>query len=128
MSNFNIRYNRNYSAQTLHEIISKLIKERLNDKCGYQLKWDHASSLFFNEIPSNWRSKVEEVLIKINGAPAQFNARGGSSDGKYIKNFCPVMEIGLLSECAHKSDESSSIEDLARLEEIYKSLLLEILY
>ena len=48
---------------------------------------------------------------------------GGTSDARFIKDSCPVAELGLLNATAHKVDEHTTISDLETLTAIYEAVL-----
>jgi len=48
---------------------------------------------------------------------------GGTSDARFIKTHCSVVELGLLNATAHKVDERVSLEDLRNLTRIYGAVL-----
>jgi succinyl-diaminopimelate desuccinylase len=48
---------------------------------------------------------------------------GGTSDARFIKGYCPVVEFGLVGRSMHQVDERTPIEDLARLTAIYRRVL-----
>ncbi|MDX2142566.1 MAG: M20/M25/M40 family metallo-hydrolase, partial [Rhodospirillaceae bacterium] len=48
---------------------------------------------------------------------------GGTSDARFIKDFCPVVELGLLNATAHKVDEAVAVADLRDLSAIYRAVL-----
>lgn len=53
---------------------------------------------------------------------SKLSTSGGTSDARFIKELCPVIEVGLKNETAHHVDEHVSIEDLNSLGKIYLSL------
>ena len=61
--------------------------------------------------------------IADSGAPAALGTGGGTSDARFIKDYAPVAELGLLSSMAHKVDERVSLEDLSALGRIYEEVL-----
>ena len=48
---------------------------------------------------------------------------GGTSDARFIKDFCPVAEFGLISQTMHKVDERVAITDLENLTDTYEAVL-----
>jgi succinyl-diaminopimelate desuccinylase len=48
---------------------------------------------------------------------------GGTSDARFIKDYCPVIEFGLLSREMHKTDEHVATADLTALTAIYRHIL-----
>jgi succinyl-diaminopimelate desuccinylase len=51
---------------------------------------------------------------------------GGTSDARFIKNHCPVVEFGLVGQSMHKSDENVAVADMEALTEIYRRVLVEV--
>jgi len=52
---------------------------------------------------------------------------GGTSDGRYLIQLCPVVDFGLPNATMHKLDESASLEDIAALSRIYERILTKVL-
>ena len=48
---------------------------------------------------------------------------GGTSDARFIKDICSVIEFGLVGKLMHKIDEKVSIKEIHELEKIYRSFL-----
>jgi succinyl-diaminopimelate desuccinylase len=52
---------------------------------------------------------------------------GGTSDARFIKELCPVVEFGASNATAHKVDEYIEVEDLRQLQAIYRKIIGEVL-
>jgi succinyl-diaminopimelate desuccinylase len=48
---------------------------------------------------------------------------GGTSDARFIKDHCPVVEFGLVNATMHKTDESVATGDLIALTAVYRRIL-----
>jgi succinyl-diaminopimelate desuccinylase len=48
---------------------------------------------------------------------------GGTSDARFIKDYCPVFEFGPISKTAHQVDEHIKITELEQLTEIYYKII-----
>ena len=57
------------------------------------------------------------------GQPPMLSTGGGTSDARFIKDLCPVAELGPLNETAHKVDECVAVADLETLTRIYARFL-----
>jgi succinyl-diaminopimelate desuccinylase len=57
------------------------------------------------------------------GRTPELGTTGGTSDARFIKDHCPIAELGLLSATAHKVDEHVSLDDLRGLEAVYGAAL-----
>ena len=57
------------------------------------------------------------------GATPELSTTGGTSDARFIKDYCQVAEFGLIGQTMHKVDERVSVADLATLSEIYETVV-----
>ncbi len=48
---------------------------------------------------------------------------GGTSDARFIKNYCPVIEFGLVGQTMHQVDERVATADVVALTAIYRRIL-----
>ena len=51
------------------------------------------------------------------------NTGGGTSDARFIKNYCPVLEFGLVGQTMHQVDERTALVDLTTLTAVYRAIL-----
>jgi len=61
--------------------------------------------------------------VRVTGAPPVLSTTGGTSDARFIKDHCPVVELGLPGRTMHKIDECASLEDIETLTRIYEAVL-----
>jgi succinyl-diaminopimelate desuccinylase len=66
---------------------------------------------------------VAAAVERITGRRPEFSTSGGTSDGRFIKDFCPVIEFGLVGASAHKIDENAALADLETLSQVYQAIL-----
>jgi len=59
----------------------------------------------------------------VTGRRPELGTTGGTSDARFIKDYCPVAEFGLIGETAHKVDENVAVADIKALAEIYQAVL-----
>jgi succinyl-diaminopimelate desuccinylase len=57
------------------------------------------------------------------GRQAELSTTGGTSDARFIKNYCPVAEFGLIGQTMHKVDEHVGVLDVTQLADIYHTVL-----
>ncbi|MEL7345886.1 MAG: M20/M25/M40 family metallo-hydrolase, partial [Pseudomonadota bacterium] len=50
---------------------------------------------------------------------------GGTSDARYVKNHCPVVEFGLVGQTMHQVDENVAVDDIHTLKRIYARILAD---
>jgi succinyl-diaminopimelate desuccinylase len=49
---------------------------------------------------------------------------GGTSDARFIKDICPVIEFGAVGKTMHQINENVFIKDLVSLQKIYEDFIL----
>jgi succinyl-diaminopimelate desuccinylase len=59
----------------------------------------------------------------VTGIKPVLSASGGTSDARFIKNFCPVVEFGPRNATVHQVDERIEVEELRVLKDIYRAVL-----
>ena len=55
----------------------------------------------------------------------ELSTSGGTSDARFIKDFCPVIEFGSVGKTMNQINECIAIDELEKLTEIYEKILLE---
>ena len=63
------------------------------------------------------------VIGQIAGRRPELTTTGGTSDARFIKDYCPVVEFGLVGQTMHKVDERMAVADIAALTDIYETIL-----
>lgn len=122
---FNIRYNDAWSLESL--------KAKIQDTLAAVALGDLKLELEFKRDASESFLTKDDALIETLGAAVEtetgrrpeLSTGGGTSDARFIKNYCPVVEFGLVGQTMHKVDECVSLEDLDRLTAIYKRFLIK---
>ena len=59
----------------------------------------------------------------MTGLTPELSTTGGTSDARFIKDYCPVIEFGLVGATMHKVDENVAIADILQLSDIYERIL-----
>ncbi|MDR7143556.1 succinyl-diaminopimelate desuccinylase [Rhizobium sp. BE258] len=130
-ASFNIRFNDTWTADTLRaEIISRLDAAAAEgalrpgrDAVRYEIVWaDRPSHVFLtrnNALIASLSSAVESVT----GKAPKLSTTGGTSDARFIKDYCPVVEFGLVGQTMHMVDERVAVADLETLTVIYETFI-----
>lgn len=118
-ASFNIRFNDQWTAETLEAEIRKIL-----DRCGgaYEISFSCGAQSFITK-PGAWSDLVSTAVQDITGRKAAFTTNGGTSDARFIVKYCPVVEFGGVNESVHRIDENASVEDLETLTRVYERLL-----
>jgi succinyl-diaminopimelate desuccinylase len=62
-------------------------------------------------------------LQSVTGLKPELSTTGGTSDARFIKEYSPVVEFGLMNKTAHKVDECVAVKDIYRLKDVYLRFL-----
>ena len=57
------------------------------------------------------------------GIDCKVSTGGGTSDARFIKDYCPVVEFGLVGDTMHQVNENTKADDIVLLKEIYRTFL-----
>tara|TARA_B100000029_G_C17513653_1_gene937246 strand:- start:262 stop:1437 length:1176 start_codon:yes stop_codon:yes gene_type:complete len=120
----NIRFNNLHTGQTLNKFIDekiKIIAQNEND-ITYSLQQEITGESFLTQ-PNTLVDIVSEVCEKINGEKIILGTDGGTSDARFIKDYCRVLELGIVNNTLHKVDENVNIKEIKKLENIYYQIL-----
>jgi succinyl-diaminopimelate desuccinylase len=79
----------------------------------------------FLTAPGPFTTLVGAAVTRTTNAVPAFSTSGGTSDARFIKDHCPVVELGLAGATMHKADECVPVADIHRLTDIYEGVLLD---
>ena len=83
----------------------------------------HVSGESFLTPPGRLAELTRDAVAEVTGTTPEFSTTGGTSDARFIKNHCPVVEFGLVGQTMHKADERSAVADIEALTRIYEHIL-----
>lgn len=116
---FNIRFNSLWSGKTLESKIRETL-----DAAGIPYHLDiRVGGESFYTAPGTHSDLIVETIRKHTGRTPELSTSGGTSDARYIKNHCPVIEFGIVGETMHKTDERVAVSDMHALADIYLDIL-----
>ncbi len=73
--------------------------------------------------PGELSALVARVVEEMTGVRPELSTSGGTSDARFIKNHCPVVEFGLVGATMHKVDEHVEVAHIRQLKDIYSGIL-----
>ena len=120
---FNIRYNDCHSRASLKALIEHRAAKAAADHVRWRIEWDASNADVFITAPSPFTDAVINAIKAVTGRTPKLSTTGGTSDARFIKDFCPVVEFGLVGLTMHQTDECVPVADLAALTEIYRRIL-----
>ena len=131
---FNVRFNDLWTPETVKaEIENRLERASKHKKLRpgktgeveFSLEWrDRASPVFLTRddlLTGTLASSVEMVT----GLRPELSTSGGTSDARFIKDYCPVVEFGLVGRTMHMIDERVALGDLEMLTAIYERFIAD---
>jgi succinyl-diaminopimelate desuccinylase len=122
---FNTRFNDLWTSKTLLAHLQERI-ERASAAIGGNgtIEYDvSVSGESFYTPPGPLSDLVAGAIRDVAGIEAELSTTGGTSDARFIRGYCPVLEFGLVGESMHKVDEKSAIADLKTLARVYETVL-----
>ncbi|MGY6551165.1 MAG: succinyl-diaminopimelate desuccinylase [Erythrobacter sp.] len=72
--------------------------------------------------PGAFSKLVAAAVEAETGLAPELSTSGGTSDARFLRDLCPVIEFGLCNATMHKRDEAVAIPDLDRLARIYAAI------
>ncbi len=73
--------------------------------------------------PGPFTETVLSAVADITGVPPEMSTTGGTSDARFIRALCPVVELGLVGKTIHQIDEHVALPDIAALQRIYTRVI-----
>ena len=120
---FNFRYSTESTQDTLIDEFESILNE-LNIE--YEIDWK-LSGLPYLTTQDNLKDVVVESIKDITGFMPNLNAKGGTSDGRFIaKMGTEIVELGPLNETIHQIDEHVKISEMNTLKDIYTRILINL--
>lgn len=119
----NIRFNTNHTPETLMAWIDETVSaEAKRYDCTHNLAIGSKSVAFYTD-PGPFTDLIQDAVRETFGFAPILATTGGTSDARYIKDHCPVAELGLRNETAHMVDEHCNVEDVRTLARCYEAVL-----
>jgi succinyl-diaminopimelate desuccinylase, proteobacterial clade len=120
---FNIRYNDLWTPQTLEQ----WVRDRIGtvDAHGTRIDFEVSgvpSRSFLSPLGGHIET-LSAVIAERNGRPPEYSTGGGTSDARFIAQYGPVVECGLVGPSMHKADEHIALADLTGLARIYTDFM-----
>ncbi|GGB57204.1 succinyl-diaminopimelate desuccinylase [Roseibium aquae] len=120
---FNIRYNDLWTLQSLQTRIEATLAEAAGGDLSYEIIYKPDASEAFLTKDQGLIDALAAAIRAETGRVPDLSTGGGTSDARFIKNHCPVVEFGLVGQTMHKVDEHVVVDDLERLAAIYARFL-----
>ena len=119
----NIRFNDLHSGAGLSEQLRAEAAD-VADTFGVEIELDiKVSGESFLTPPGDLSTLVSRAVTAETGRVPELSTTGGTSDARFVKDHCPVVEFGLVGKTMHQVDECVPVDEVARLKAIYARIL-----
>jgi succinyl-diaminopimelate desuccinylase len=120
---FNIRFSTEHHYETLKTWVAAHI-EKVKDELGgkWSVTSNEGAEAFITE-PGDFVQLVQKAVREETGLTPVLSTTGGTSDARFIKNFCPVLEFGPTNATIHQVDERIGVEELKATTRVYARVL-----
>ena len=120
---FNIRFNDHHSHASLKMLIEKRAADAAAGRIRWHIDWEPSNADSFVASPGPFVDLVAGAIREVTGNEPKLSTTGGTSDARFIKDYCPVLEFGLVGQTMHQVDERTPVADLTTLTAVYRAIL-----
>ncbi len=121
-ASFNIRFNDRWTPASLEAEIRRRLDAAGAD-IRYTAVFAPTNAVAFLTQPGPFVSLMAEAVEAVTGRRPVLSTTGGTSDARFIKDFCPVVEFGLVGRTMHQVDENIPVTELEQLTAVYAEAL-----
>jgi succinyl-diaminopimelate desuccinylase len=120
---FNIRFNDLHDQESLKALLKRRALKAGGGKIRFSFEWEPSNADVFVIEPGAFTDLVVNAVAEVTGRRPALSTTGGTSDARFIKNYCPVVEFGLVGQTMHAVDECVPVAELVALTNIYRRIL-----
>lgn len=118
-STVNIRFNDAHSSDDLSKWVTSVGTE-ISQKTGIEIVMEiHVSGESFVTPLGDFSQMIADAVHAETGIRPTPSTSGGTSDARFVKNHCPVVEFGLVGKTMHQVDERVAVDQIDQLKSIY---------
>ncbi|HUO99168.1 MAG TPA: succinyl-diaminopimelate desuccinylase [Rhizomicrobium sp.] len=119
----NIRFNDRHEPDELVRLVESVAADvAMDTACTIEVE-SSLTGLAFVTKPGPFTDLIAHAIRNATGRKPEYSTGGGTSDARFIKDHCPVAELGLVNATMHKVDECAAVADIHALTDIYAALL-----
>src|SRR6201987_6233946 len=112
---FNIRYNDQHTQASLRELVEARLVKATGNRIKAHIVWEPSNANVFVTKPGAFVDLAVAAIEEVTGRKPELSTSGGTSDARFISNYCPVIEFGLVGQTMHQIDEGAPVSDLEQL-------------
>jgi succinyl-diaminopimelate desuccinylase len=119
----NIRFNNLQRGADLVKLVEQIAeREAPGSKVTARI-----SGEAFLTPPGQLYDVIVEAIEEETGMTPELSTSGGTSDGRFLIQLCPVVDFGLPNATMHKVGECAAVEDIRALSHIYERIVRKVL-
>jgi succinyl-diaminopimelate desuccinylase len=116
---FNVRFNDAFTGAKLESLIRATLDAQ---NVPYDMETRLSGESFYTP-PGQYSEMLQNAIKKVTGVEPDLSTTGGTSDARFIRSHCPVIEFGIVGKTMHKVDERVAVSDMHALTAIYSEVL-----
>lgn len=119
----NIRFNPTHTGNELIAWLDTVAAEA-QAASGLKIELEHlCSGNAFLTPPGPFVTGVQDAVEAATGRRPEASTTGGTSDARFIRAMCPVLELGLVGQTMHQIDERVPVAEIEALSEVYRRVI-----
>jgi succinyl-diaminopimelate desuccinylase len=119
---FNIRFNDCHTQDSLKRLVEQRAATAAR-AVPHTIEWEPSNADVFVTAPGPFTDLVAGAIAAVTGRKPELSTSGGTSDARFIKDYCEVVEFGLVGQTMHQVDEHVPVADLTQLTSVYREIL-----
>ena len=121
----NIRFNDAHTSADLSDWLHRMAAEAAEGSgVTIEMRIEISGESFYTP-PSPFTDLVARAVTAETGVTPVLSTSGGTSDARFIKDHCPVLEFGLVGKTMHQVDERVPVDQITALSAIYRRILTD---
>ena len=122
---FNIRFSTEHSFASLKQWVDAEIAAISSEMGGtWSVSATEGADAFITE-PGSFVGLVQDAVLHETGVLPRLSTSGGTSDARFVKDYCPVLEFGPTNATIHQTDERIAIDELRATQAIYGRIIAD---
>lgn len=119
----NIRFNPNHTGESLMAWLNaEAGKAQAESGLRIELEHLHSGDAFLTQT-GPFVTAVQDAVEASTGRRPEASTTGGTSDARFIRAMCPVLELGLVGQTMHQIDERAPVAEIEALAEVYRTVI-----
>lgn len=119
----NVRFNPNHTGKALAEWFNLEATRAAEGFSGKVTVTPQISGEAFLTERGDFTALVSAAVADVTGAAPELSTSGGTSDARFIRALCPVIEVGLVGKTMHQVDERAPVEEIRTLQKVYARII-----